>query len=140
MMSYAKPLPVLDSETKTFWEACRQAKLMLQRCAQCGHVRFPPTHFCSKCHSARHEWVESSGHGRVFSWIVVRHPVPRDVYASDVPYVVALITLDEGVRIPSNIVGIAPERVTADMPVRVIFREATPEITLPLFEPIPEQS
>ena len=60
---------------------------------------------------------------------------PRDVYAADVPYVVALIALDEGVRIPSNIVGIAPEEVRADMPVRVVFREATPEITLPLFEP-----
>ncbi len=77
--------------------------------------------------------------GRVFSWIVVRHPVPRDVYALDVPYVVALIALDEGVRIPSNIVGIEPEKVTTDMRVRVIFRPVTPEITLPLFEPVPEQ-
>jgi hypothetical protein len=74
----------------------------------------------------------------VFSWIVVRHPVPRDVYAQDVPYVVALVTLDEGVRIPSNIVGVAPEEVTADMPVRVTFRQATPDITLPLFEPEPQ--
>ena len=64
----------------------------------------------------------------MFSWIVVRHPVPRDVYAQEVPYVVALITLDEGVRIPSNIVGIAPEKVTANMPVRVTFRQATPKL------------
>ncbi len=134
MMSYAKPLPVVDVETKPFWDACKQGKLMLQRCTQCGHYRFPPTYFCSKCRSAECEWVESKGHGRVFSWIVVRHPVPRDVYATDVPYVVALVELDEGVRIPSNIVGIVPEKVTAGMPVRVIFRQATPEITLPLFE------
>jgi uncharacterized OB-fold protein len=79
--------------------------------------------------------MESSGHGRVFSWIVVRHPVPREVYAADVPYVVALIELDEGVRIASNIVGIEPEKVTANMPVRVIFKPVTPEITLPIFEP-----
>jgi len=83
--------------------------------------------------------IESCGHGRVFSWIVVRHPVPREVYAADVPYIVALVTLDEGVRIPSNIVGVEPERITADMPVRVKFVRVTPEITLPLFEPIPEQ-
>jgi uncharacterized protein len=134
-MSYAKPLPVLDSETQPFWEGCRQGKLRLQRCTQCGHVRFPPIRFCAKCRSVEHEWIDSSGRGRVFSWIVVRHPVPRDVYAQDVPYVVALITLDEGVRIPSNIVGIAPEKVTANMPVRVTFRQATAEITLPLFEP-----
>jgi uncharacterized protein len=137
-MSYAKPLPVVDVETQPFWEGCRQGKLLLQRCTQCGHVRFPPTYFCSKCHSAEHEWIHSAGRGRVFSWIVVRHPVPRDVYAADVPYVVALIALDEGVRIPSNIVGIAPERMTANMPVRVTFRQATAEITLPLFEPEPQ--
>ena len=71
----------------------------------------------------------------MFSWIVVRHPVPRDVYAQDVPYVVALIELAEGVRIPSNIVGCVPEDVTAGMPVSVTFRAVTPDITLPLFQP-----
>lgn len=136
-MSYGKPLPVVDPETRPFWEACREGRLMLQRCARCGHTRFPPTSFCPKCRSAEHEWVESRGRGRVFSWIVVRHPVPREVYAMEVPYVVALIELDEGVRMASNIVGIAPESVTAGMPVRVVFRRATPEITLPLFEPEP---
>jgi uncharacterized OB-fold protein len=139
-MTYAKPLPAADVETKPFWDGCREGKLLLQRCTQCGHVRFPPTHFCAKCDSAGCEWIESSGRGRVFSWIVVRHPVPRDVYAADVPYVVALVALDEGVRIPSNIIGIAPDQVTADMPVRVVFREATPEITLPQFEPATERS
>jgi uncharacterized protein len=137
MMSYGKPLPVADVETKPFWDACRQGKLMLQRCVNCGQHRFPPSYFCAACRSPEHAWVGSSGRGKVFSWIVVRHPVPREVYAAEVPYVVALITLEEGVRIASNIVGIAPENVTAGMPVRVVFREATPEITLPLFEPVP---
>jgi uncharacterized OB-fold protein len=137
-MTYSKPLPAPDVETRPFWDGCRQGKLLIQRCEACGHVRFPPTHFCPKCHSTDQAWVESSGRGRVFSWIVVRHPVPRDIYAGDVPYVVALITLDEGVRIASNIVGVAPEAVTADMPVRVAFRDATPDITLPLFEPAPK--
>lgn len=135
-MSYAKPLPVPDVETRPFWDGCRAGKLLLQRCTGCGHKRFPPTHFCPNCRSAAQGWVESSGHGRVFSWIVVRHPVPRDIYAGEVPYVVALVTLDEGVRIATNIIGCAPEAVTADMPVRVTFREATAEITLPLFEPV----
>jgi uncharacterized OB-fold protein len=139
-MPYGKPLPVVDNETQPFWEGCRQGKLLLQRCTQCGHVRFPPTHFCSKCRSSGNEWIASSGRGRVFSWIVVRHPVPRDVYAADVPYVVALVALEDGIRIASNIVGIAPEKVTADMPVRVTFQAATPEITLPLFEPEPQSA
>lgn len=139
MTPYNKPLPVENSETKRFWDACRQGKLTMQRCTQCNHHRFPPTFYCPKCNSPEHEWIDSKGLGNVFSWIVVRHPVPRDVYAADVPYVVALINLDEGVRIASNIVGIDPEKVTAGMRVRVIFREVTPEITLPLFEPVPPQ-
>jgi uncharacterized OB-fold protein len=109
---------------------------MLQRCTDCGHIRFPPTRFCSRCRSVKCEWIASKGHGRVFSWIVVRHPVPREVYAQEVPYVVALIELDEGVRIPSNIVDCKPEDVSAGMPVSVIFRTVTPEVTLPLFQPV----
>ena len=135
-MSYPKPLPVLDVETRPFWEACRTGRLMLQRCTECGHIRFPPTRFCAKCRSIKCDWIESKGHGRVFSWIVVRHPVPRDVYAQEVPYVVALIALDEGVRIPSNIIGCRPEDVSAGMAVSVVFRAVTPEVTLPLFQPV----
>jgi uncharacterized OB-fold protein len=135
-MSYPKPVPVLDVETRPFWEACQNGRLTLQRCSDCGHIRFPPTRFCAKCRSVKCEWIESKGHGRVFSWIVVRHPVPRDVYAQDVPYVVALIELDEGVRIPSNIIDCKPEDVSAGMPVSVVFRAVTPEVTLPLFQPV----
>jgi uncharacterized protein len=134
-MTYTKPLPVADVETRPFWDACREGRLTLQRCTNCGHVRFPPTFYCAKCGSSEHEWAASTGHGRVFSWIVVRHPVPREVYAADVPYVVALIELDEGVRIASNIVGIEPEKVTANMPVRAVFKPVTPDVTLPVFEP-----
>jgi uncharacterized OB-fold protein len=135
-MSYPKPVPVLDVETRPFWEACQRGRLTLQRCSDCGHIRFPPTRFCAKCRSVKCEWIESKGRGRVFSWIVVRHPVPRDVYAQDVPYVVALIALDEGVRIPSNIIDCKPEDVSAGMPVSVVFRAVTPDVTLPLFQPV----
>ena len=134
-MTYAKPLPVADVETRPFWDACREGRLTLQRCTKCGHVRFPPTFYCAKCDSAEHEWIDSAGRGRVFSWIVVRHPVPREVYVADVPYIVALIELDEGVRIASNIVGIEPEKVIANMPVRAIFKPVTADVTLPIFEP-----
>ena len=65
----------------------------------------------------------------------MRHPVPKDVYADEVPYVVALVTLDEGVRMPTNIVDCRPEDVTADMRVTVGFRDVTPEISLPIFSP-----
>jgi uncharacterized OB-fold protein len=134
-MTYSKPLPVLDPESRPFWEACKQHKLQFQRCRACNHARLPATSFCPNCQSPEFDWVDASGRGKVFSWIVVRHPVPRDVYAQDVPYVVALVQLEEGPRLPTNIVGCAPEAVTAYMPVQVTFRDVTPEITLPVFEP-----
>lgn len=134
-MDYEKPLPVLDPESTPFWEATREHKLKIVKCGDCGQVRFPPTSFCPHCNSPKIEWIEASGKATVFSWIVVRHPVPKDVYAMDVPYVVALVTLEEGVRMPTNIVGCAPEEVTAYMPLKVQFRDVTPEITLPVFAP-----
>jgi uncharacterized OB-fold protein len=134
-MTYAKPLPEPDPDSAPFWEGCHHHRLMLQRCGNCGRHRFPAQRLCPHCRSAEAEWVEASGQGKVFSWIVVRHPVPRDVYAQDVPYVVALVELAEGVRMPSNIIDCKPEDVVAGMPVSVTFKDVTPDITLPLFRP-----
>jgi uncharacterized OB-fold protein len=136
-MSYAKPLPVPDPESRPFWEGARARRLMLQRCASTGRFQFPPTTFCQGAGLERPYWVEASGRGTVFSWIVVRHPTPKDIYADDVPYAVGLITLEEGCRITGNIVGIDVDLITAGMPVRVAFRDVTDEITLPVFEPVP---
>ncbi len=134
-MTYAMPLPVPDPESRLFWEGCREGRLMLQRCRSTGKFQFPPTTFCPDAGLERPEWVEASGRGRIFSWIVVRHPVPKDIYADKVPYMVALILLDEGCRMVSNIEDCAPEDVYADMPVKATFRRVTPEITLPIFVP-----
>ena len=132
---YMKPLPAPDADSAPFWEACRRHELRLQRCRDCGRFRFPPHPLCPHCRSDRSEWVKSAGRGRVYSWIVVVHPVPGDVYRADVPYVVALVELTEGVRIASNIVGCDPHAVTADMPVEVIFDDVTDAVTLPRFRP-----
>jgi uncharacterized OB-fold protein len=134
--TYAKPLPVPDPDSALFWAGCRERRLMLQRCGGCGQHRFPANQMCPHCRSTEAEWVQASGKGTVFSWIVVRHPVPRDIYAGDVPYIVALVALAEGVRMPTNIIGCAPEAVTADMAVTVGFETVTPEITLPRFRPV----
>lgn len=135
-MSYQKPLPYPDPESRPFWEGAHAHKFMIVRCAKCGTHRFPATSFCFHCQSPDFSWVEAKGTGKVFSWIVVRHPVPKDVYADEVPYIVALVTLDEGVRVTGNIVDCAPEAVAADMPVKVGFKDVTPEISLPVFSPV----
>jgi len=133
--AYAKPVPVPDPDSAPFWAGCREGRLLIQHCDDCSSHQFPPSNVCAQCGSGRLGWHQASGAGKVFSWIVVRHPVPKPVYAEDVPYVVALVELAEGVRMPSNIVGCAPEAVVADMPLKVTFRQVSDEVVLPLFEP-----
>jgi uncharacterized OB-fold protein len=134
-MATPKPIPEADPDSAPFWAGCREGRLLLQRCADCRSFRYPPASRCAACGSAANEWVAATGRGRVFSWIVVRHPVPRDVYADEVPYVVALVALEEGPRMAANIVGCPPEAVQADMPVTVSFRERD-NVTLPVFQPL----
>jgi uncharacterized protein len=134
-MTMQRPLPVLDHLSTPFWEGCRAHQLRLQRCAQCSRTQFPPGPVCRHCRSSKLQWITGSGNATVYSWIVVRHPIPAEIYAPEVPYVVALVDLAEGVRMPTNIVGCAPEDVTAGMPVEVVFRDLTEQVSLPQFRP-----
>jgi uncharacterized OB-fold protein len=135
MGDYLKPLPVPDPDSGPFWAGCREHRLLIQRCAGCGAFRYPPGPVCPHCRARGADWVQSAGRGTVYSWIVVTHPVPKEVYAAEVPYVVALVELEEGVRMASNIVGCAPAEVRADMPVEVLFDEVAPGVALPRFRP-----
>jgi len=129
-----QPVPTPDSESAPFWNNARAGVLSVQRCEACGLNRFPATTYCPRCRSAQMQWVPCSGRGEIFSWIVVRHPVPAAAYKSEVPYVVALVTLEEGPRIVSNIVGCPPADIRANMPVQVGFTERD-GVVLPVFRP-----
>ena len=134
MTSYTKPLPLINEETKPFWEYCRKHELRMQRCKQCGYIRFPVSVICPKCHSMEAEWAKLSGKGTVYSFTIYRvpyHPAFKDA----IPYVVAIIQLDEGPRMESNIIGCKVEEVRIDMPVMVAFDDITSEVTLPKFRP-----
>jgi uncharacterized OB-fold protein len=135
-MSTPKPLPAIDHLSAPFWEGCQEGRLRLQTCTACRKPQFPPGPVCTHCGSPDSEWIDSSGRASVYSWIVVRHPIPVEVYADDVPYVVALVELEEGVRMPTNIVDCAPEAVSAGMPLEVCFRDVSETITLPQFRPL----
>jgi uncharacterized OB-fold protein len=91
---------------------------------------------CPKCRAAEAGWVRASGRGKVYSWIVVVHPVPREIWADKVPYVVALVELEEGVRLATNIVECDPGSIAAEMPVEVVFEDVVPEVTLAKFRPL----
>jgi uncharacterized protein len=135
LQSAQKPRPEPDTESAPFWNGVRQHKLLVQECARCGTRRFPATTYCAHCQSGESRWIECTGRGEVFSWVVVRHPVPKETYANEVPYVVALITLDEGPRLVSNIVGCDPHAVEAGMRVKVRFEDQSDGTVLPKFEP-----
>jgi uncharacterized OB-fold protein len=132
----AKPLPEITSLTKPFWEAAKRGELLLQRCVRCGYYQWYPRPSCHKCGSLNLEWARSSGLGRVYSFTVIRRVVGNSPdFAYDIPFVVAEIDLDEGVRLYSNIVDVKPEDVRIGMRVRVKFEDTSPEIHLYKFRP-----
>lgn len=134
MKPYEKPVPQPDSVTGTFWQAARQGRLVIQRCLNCGAHQFYPQASCRGCLSEDLEWVDAKGKGTIYTYTVV-HRAPSRPFEPDVPYTVALVDLDEGCRMLSNIVEAGPEEVRVGMPVEIVFEEITPEISLPKFRP-----
>ena len=131
-MGYDKPLPTLTDENRPFWEALAEGELRLQRCAACRRYRYPVAPVCPRCLGAESEWQPVSGRGRVFSYVVF-HQVYHRAFQDDVPYNVALVQLEEGPFMFSNVVGIRNEDLRCDMPVCVVFDRVTDAITLPRF-------
>jgi uncharacterized OB-fold protein len=131
----SKPIPVPTRETKPYWEGCKAHELRIQRCAACGHHQFFPRIYCSQCMSDRVDWVRASGRAEVLSYTIVHRPV-SPAFAADTPYVVGLVTLDEGPTMMTSLVGCVPEQVKIGMPVVVLFEDWTEDISIPKFRPV----
>ncbi len=129
-----KPVPIVNPWAKPFWDAARENKLTYQKCKDCNKNIFYPRIACPHCFSDNLEWVEASGKGIVYSYTVVENNSPS-AFIEDTPYVVAIIKLEEGIQMLSNIVGCDPYKVTCDMPVTVTFEKLNDEFTLPKFTP-----
>jgi uncharacterized OB-fold protein len=134
MSAYRKPIPAVTAELEPFFAAAGRHQLVIHRCKECGHYRFPPREICSNCLSNRAEWVPASGKGEVFSFNVM-HQVYHPGFAGEVPYAVVLIKLAEGAKMISNLVGVKPQDIRIGMPVEVVFERTSDEITLPKFKP-----
>ncbi|MGH2492832.1 MAG: Zn-ribbon domain-containing OB-fold protein, partial [Candidatus Limnocylindria bacterium] len=119
-------------DTQPFWDGARRGELLVQRCVTCAHVQFYPRALCMRCGGAV-EWIAASGRGSVYSYTVV-HRAPHEALEPLVPYVVALIDLEENVRMMSRLRGVAPEAVRIGQSVRVAFERLSDEVTLPIFE------
>ena len=135
MNSPPKPVPDVQPWAMPFWEAARENRLIIQKCPDCDEYVFYPRLMCPHCTSDNLEWVAASGKGTIFSYTVVMNNSPS-AFINDMPYVVALIRLDEGVQMLSNIVECDPDQLTCDMPVEVTFEKLNDDFTLPKFRPI----
>ncbi len=134
-----RPLPLLEGLAGDFYEYCRQGELRFQRCRDCDTWRHVPREMCADCGSWSWEWARSSGRGRVFTWtVVVRalHPAFQDAC----PYAPVVIEMEEGVRILSEVTDCSPDELEIDLPVEVVFVDATEEIALPKFRRVPERT
>ena len=130
------PRPVTDDPFDAkFWELCQTGRLHFQRCEDCGSWRFLPRYMCAKCGSAAYEWRPVAGRGRVFSWTVTYQPF-HPAFAADVPYIAAVIELDEGVRMATRLLDCDPQAVTLDMPVALTFKDIGDGFQLPCFHPV----
>ena len=134
MSDYKKPLPRIDEEGRGYWEALVRHELYFQRCSDCGTNRFPPRAVCPSCLSSATTWVRASGRGTVYSFTVT-HQNQSPGFRESLPYVLAVVQLDEGPRMMTNVVGCAPDDVKIGMAVQVEYEDVTPEITLAKFKP-----
>ncbi|MBI9074964.1 MAG: Zn-ribbon domain-containing OB-fold protein [Desulfatibacillum sp.] len=135
MAEYKKPLPLITSLSKVFYDGCKENKLLYQQCKDCGEVIFFPKIVCPGCMGENLEWKESAGKGKIFSFTVAYDYAPPE-FAGDTPYALAVVNLDEGFSLLTNIVNCDFEKISCDMPVEVMFDPVTPEISLPKFRPV----
>lgn len=126
------PLPRPTALSQPHWSGCREGRLRVQRCRACGRHVFIPQPVCSFCSADALEWVDSRGRGTLYSFTTVHRP-PSPAFP--VPYIVAIVELDEGFHMLTNLVDCPPERIRIGMPLRVTFHAVSPEISLPLFRP-----
>ncbi len=129
-----RPVPVVNRWAQPFWDAAREHRLMLQRCRDCARHVFYPRLACPHCQADTLEWVDASGRGTLYSFTVVMANAPS-AFAADVPYVVAVVRLEEGVQMLTNVVDCDPATLCCDQPLEVTFRRRDDTFTLPCFRP-----
>jgi uncharacterized OB-fold protein len=128
-----QPLPVPNDIDRPFWDAAREGRLAIQRCATCGRYQHPPTVTCPACGGAP-AWGDASGEGVVHTFTVF-HRAYHPAFVDDLPYNVSIVRLAEGPLILSSVVGVAADELEVGMAVSVVFDRVSESITLPRFAP-----
>ena len=134
-MDLERPLPhPITPEARPYWEGLREQKLMLPRCRACRRTHFYPRVLCPHCHAADLEWVQASGRGRLYAFEIAYQSFNK-AFKVKPPFVLAMVELEEGPRMMTNVVGCAPDEVRVGMAVEVEYEDVTAEITLAKFKP-----
>lgn len=128
----ARPRPRIDTVSRGFWDNTRAGKLSVQKCDVCGHLHFPGSPVCPRCLSEVQSWTEVSGRGTLLSWVRF-HRAYWDGFRAELPYLVALVGLEEGPMLMTNIVDAPPEGLTIGASVTAVFEQVDDQLTLPKF-------
>ncbi|MFG2293941.1 Zn-ribbon domain-containing OB-fold protein [Streptomyces sp. NPDC048603] len=129
-------LPEVDAFTRPYWTAAAEGRLLLRRCAACGRAHHYPREFCPYCWAGedRVAWEQASGRAVLYTWSVIhRNDLPP--FGSRVPYVAAVVDLEEGPRMMTEVVDCEEADLRIGMPLEVTFRGETDEISVPVFRP-----
>jgi hypothetical protein len=127
-----RPAPLLTDDNALFWEAAIESRLVAQRCSGCGRLRHPPRPMCPHCHSLDFEAASLSGRGSLYSYAILHHPRHP---AFDYPLTVALVDLEEGIRLVSNLIAVNPEDIRIGMELEVCFEPTENGGAVPVFRP-----
>lgn len=120
--------PSMNMESEAYWAASKEGRLVLKQCQDCQKVHFFPRAICPHCQSSNTHWVDATGRGKIYSYSVMRR--------AKVPYVIAYVTLDEGVSMLTNIVDCDANKLVVDQQVEVTFHKTESEHALPVFRPV----
>ena len=131
---YERPLPVIHPDNKPYWDSLKGHQIKMQKC-ECGTIRFPVSPVCYKCFSGKYEWVPLSGKGKVSAWVIIVQATGNPAWQKDCPFNVALVDLQEGPRLTTNVVQVKNEDIYKGMPVEISYDDVTPEVTLAKFKP-----
>lgn len=131
-MAGARPLPAKSQEGMPFWEGCRRGELLLQQCNKCHLFQWFPRAYCRDCSHDSFTWVQASGRGKVVSSSIVRKPINKS-FATLVPYVIAIVELDEGIRMMTNLIDAVSRKIKTGDVVQVEFEKQNEDVTIPVF-------
>ena len=134
--AYNKPVPVPQQESDVYWEKLKQHEIWLRNCDECGSAYFYPRDISPCCFSRNTSWVKASGSASLFTYGIVHRP-PHPGFVAEVPFVTAIVELEEGPKMATNIImdDPTPEKLQIGMPLEVVFEDITDAIALPKFKP-----